>query len=235
MRFGIKIYKPCDETDYTYDMLVYVGKDKRRIRQDLTASHATVTELTNKVQGRGHKLYMDNYFTSPVLFDDLATKQIYCCGIVRPNRKGMRQELGPKKMKLKRSDIRVRTRGDLTAMLWRNKRDIYMLTNIHDAPAKGNFCDGNGKATKAQIVAEYSRHMGFVDKEDRMAKSYSICQRTLKWTKKLFFHLLELAILNSYILLSSCGGKKISHRDFGVILVRNMLAQAGYQRTVPRP
>ena len=64
-RFGIKIYKLCDETGYTYDMLVYVGKDRRRIRQDLTATHATVTELTNKVQRRGHKLYMDNYFTSP--------------------------------------------------------------------------------------------------------------------------------------------------------------------------
>jgi hypothetical protein len=68
-----------------------------------------------------------------------------------------------------------------------------------------------------------------------MANSYSICRRTLKWKKKLFFHLLDVANLNSYILLSSCGSKKISHRDFRFTLVRNMLAQAGYQRTVPRP
>jgi hypothetical protein len=110
-----------------------------------------------------------------------------------------------------------------------------MLTNIHNAPAEGNFCDDNGKAIKPQIVAHYFRHMGYVNKGDRMANSYSICRQKLKWAKKLFFHLLELAILNSYILLSSCGGKKISHRDFRFILVRNMLAQAGYQRTVPRP
>ena len=138
----------------------------------------------------------------------LTTKQIYCCGTVRPNRKGMPQDLGHKKMKLKRGDIHVRTRGDLTAIMWRDKRDIYMLTNIHDAPAEGNFCDGNGKAIKPQIVADYSRHMGFVDKGDRMANSYSICRRTLKWTKKLFFHLLDLAILNSYILLSYVGVRK---------------------------
>jgi hypothetical protein len=30
----------------------------------------------------------------------------------------------------------------------------------------------------------------------------------------MFFHLFNLAILNSYTLFSSCGGKKISHRDF---------------------
>jgi hypothetical protein len=111
----------------------------------------------------------------------------------------------------------------------------YMLTNIHDSPAEGNLCDSNGKAIKPQIVADYSRHMGYVDKGGRMANSYSIYRRTLKWTKKLFFHLIDLAILNSYILLSSCGGKKISHRDFRFALVRNMLAQAGYERTVPRP
>jgi hypothetical protein len=110
-----------------------------------------------------------------------------------------------------------------------------MLTNIHDSPAEGNFCDSNGKAVRSQIVADYSRHMGYVDKGGRMANSYSICRRTLKWTKKLFFHLFDLAILNSYILLSSCRGKKISHRDFRFALVRNMLAQAGYERTVPRP
>jgi hypothetical protein len=68
-----------------------------------------------------------------------------------------------------------------------------------------------------------------------MANNYSICLRTLKRTKKLFFHLLDLAILNSYILLSSCGGKKISHRNFQFTLATNMLAQAGYQQTVPRP
>jgi hypothetical protein len=51
----------------------------------------------------------------------------------------------------------------------------------------------------------------------------------------LFFHLLDLAILNSYILHSSCGSKKSSHRDFRFTLVRNMLAHAGPERGMPRP
>ena len=82
---------------------------------------------------------------------------------------------------------------------------------------------------------DYNHHMSYVDKGDRMAKSYSISRRTFKWTKKLFFHLLDLVILNSYILHSSCGGKKMSHRDFRYTLVRNMLAHAGPERRVPRP
>ena len=161
-RFGIKIYKLCDETGYTYDMTVYLGRDRQRTAQHLTATHATVSELTKKVQGRGHKLYMYNYFSSPDLFDDLATKQIYCCGTVRPNRKGMPQDLGPKRMRLRRGDLHVRTRDDLTAILWRDKRDVRVLTNIHGPQEECNFCDNNGKAIKPQIVADYNRHMGYV-------------------------------------------------------------------------
>ena len=50
--------------------------------------------------------------------------------------------------------------------------------------------------------------------------------------KNLFFHLLDLAIVNSYILLSSCGGKKISHGDFHLNLFKEMLARSGHE---PRP
>jgi len=136
-----------------------LGRDRQHTAQHLTATHATVSDLTKKIQGRGHKLYMDNYFSSPDLFSDLATKQIYCCGTVWPNRKDMPQDLNPKRTTLKQGDLQVRTRGDLTTILWRDKRDVRILTNIHDAPAEGNFCDTNGKAIKSQIVADYNRHM----------------------------------------------------------------------------
>jgi len=56
--FVIKIYKLCDETGCTYDMTVYLGRDRQQTAQHLTATHATVLELTKEVQGCGHKLYM---------------------------------------------------------------------------------------------------------------------------------------------------------------------------------
>ena len=68
--------------------------------------------------------------------------------------------------------------------------------------------------------------MGHVDNAHRMANSYTASCQTWKWTKKL---LLDLAIVNSYILLSSCGGKKISHRDFWLTLIREMLARSGHE------
>jgi hypothetical protein len=47
--------------------IVYLGKDTQSTAQHLTATHATVAELTRKIEGYGHKLYMDNFFSFPEL------------------------------------------------------------------------------------------------------------------------------------------------------------------------
>ena len=92
-------------------------------------------------------------------------------------------------------------------------------------PAEGNFCDENNRPVKPHIVEWYNRHMGYVDNSDRMATSHSMSRRTLKWTTKLFFHLPDLTVLNSWIVLSSCGAK-YTHRDFRLLLVRNLIEEA---------
>jgi hypothetical protein len=142
---------------------------------------------------------------------------------------GHARGLGSKRMTW--GNLQVWTRGDLTAILWRDKRNVRILTNIHAAPTEGNFCDNNGKAIKPQIVADYNCHMGYVDKGSRMTNTYSINRRTWKWTNKLFFH---LAILNGHNLFSSLGGKKMLHRDFQNTLLWNLLAQAGHEPKVQR-
>ena len=81
-------------------MTAYLEKERQRTAQHVTATHVTVTEMTRKIEARGHKLYMDNFFSSPELLGDLAKKQIYCCGTVRPNRRGISQDLAHKTIKL---------------------------------------------------------------------------------------------------------------------------------------
>jgi hypothetical protein len=41
--------------------------------------------------------------------------------------------------KPKRCDISVRTKRQLTIVVWKDKREDYMMTNMDQPPAKGNF------------------------------------------------------------------------------------------------
>ena len=103
----------CDESGYTYDMRVYLGRDSHSATDSMTAAHVTVGHLTSRVEGLGHKIFIDNFFSSPRLFDDLDRHKINSCVTVRLNRRDMPCDFGPKQLKLKRGDVRVRTRGGL--------------------------------------------------------------------------------------------------------------------------
>jgi hypothetical protein len=82
----------------------------------------------------GCKLYMDNFFLLPNLFDHLTKQKINCSGTVRLNRKDTPQNLPSQNKRLKPGDIHSRTRDDLMAIVCRDKHDVYILTNMHNPP-----------------------------------------------------------------------------------------------------
>ena len=109
----------------------------------------------------------------------------------------------------------------------------HLNANMDMPPAEGNFCDDNHHPVKPHIVARYNRHMDYVN-SDRMANSYSMSRRNFKCTMKLFFHLLDVTVLNSWILLSLCGAK-YTHRDFRLLQVKNLIEKAGRSQDHPTP
>jgi len=74
---------------------------------------------------------------------------------------------------------------------------------MHHLAVDGNLCDDHGNILKLERIQDYNRNMGYVKKSHRMTNSYSNSIGTFKWTKKLYFHLLDLATLNNSIILTS--------------------------------
>ena len=64
-RFYMKIYKLCNSLGYTYDMSVFWGKQRQHATAQITATHGMVLQVIRGVEGLGHKIIIDNYFTSP--------------------------------------------------------------------------------------------------------------------------------------------------------------------------
>jgi hypothetical protein len=72
---------------------------------DVTPTHGTVLELVQNVEGVGPKIFMDNYFTSLKLFNDLHHTKINAHSTVHHNRKKMLPNFSPKHLGLKRGDM----------------------------------------------------------------------------------------------------------------------------------
>jgi len=68
----------------------------------------------------------------------------------------MCHDFGLKQIKLKRGDARLKTRGGLTALVWKDRREVYMLTNTDPPPAEGNFCDNSNRPMKPHSAEWYN-------------------------------------------------------------------------------
>lgn len=83
----------------------------------MTAAHATVRDLCRRPERVTYKLYMDNSFSSPDLFDEPMTKLLWASQTMPEGltKRLMQQETWTG------GDIRVRVRGDTTALVWNGK------------------------------------------------------------------------------------------------------------------
>ena len=73
--------------------------------------------------------------------------------------------------------------------------------------------------------------MGGVDKKRSIAILLCFIHKNLKWSNRAAFHLLDLAIVNSYILykLSNQEKRHKTHADFRIDLATSLLLESGYQ------
>ena len=57
-------------------------------------------------------------------------------------------------------------------------------------------------------VQDYNTNMGGVDCSDHLLSYCSTPRKTIKWYKKIFFHLLDIAVMNSYVLFKKLSKQK---------------------------
>ena len=63
--------------------------------------------------------------------------------------------------------------------------------------------EGSGISTKTtkRVIADYNQNMGGVDLTDQYLSYYSLTtRRTLKWWKKVLWCLIDVSVLNSWII-----------------------------------
>lgn len=76
---------------------------------------------------------------------------------------------------------------------------LHMISTVH----KPKMTNTNKKdilgnnIIKPDCVIDYNSNVGLVDKSDMQISFNTISQKSIKWYKKCFFHLLDLCLLNS--------------------------------------
>ena len=223
-RFHIKLFQISEAcSGYILGFHIYTGKNSNCVSRYSKPLDSDCTKTTKIVLGllestklldKGHHIYMDNYYTSPELFSELYYRETYACGTVRQNRKGLPTSVNKAKVKPLQS-VFLRN-GPMLCMKWSGenqkmkKKPVMILSTIHQATellTKKKDSHGN-RIPKPVPIFQYTKNMSGVDISDQYMSYHVALRKSMKWSWKLFFHLFNMVVLNSYLLQQEIWEKK---------------------------
>ncbi|XP_060070455.1 piggyBac transposable element-derived protein 4-like [Ylistrum balloti] len=115
------------------------------------------------------------------------------------NRKGLPEAV--KKAKLKKQfDIIQVQKGNLIATAFKDKRQITFLSTA----SQPGVCENTRKPF---VNLDYNAHMGGVDKFDQLSSYYPIGRPGKKWWRYILWYVINLAVVNAWILFQRTDGK----------------------------
>lgn len=228
-RFGMESYRLCEASSgYVWNILIYTGKSTDLATEvqgmnitQLTKPSQIVLTLADELLNKGHLIAMDNYYSSPELYQILCQLKTDAVGTVRVNRKNLPADVI--KAKLTRGQHIAAYKDKLMCLKWRDKKDVTMLSTIHE----DNFVSIQNRRgeniQKPAVIQDYNHGMGGVDLSDQYLVSYSISRKRLKkYYQKMFRHLIDIAMFNSYVLYKKQGGG-LSHLDYRLSVVDSLI------------
>lgn len=208
--WGVKIFVLCGKSGIAYDFVIYQGSSTGLDADTLKRfglGAATVIHLSERITDEGHKLYFDNYFSSYQLLQVLKSRKIFAAGTVRVNRFSKPPLLDDKSLKDRgrgSHDQVTSEDGDVVLVKWMDNRSVILASNFVGIGTEDQVSrwDKNEKkymiVQRPEIIKLYNHSMGGVDLLDQMIGMYRIYIRSRKWTLRLIFHAVDLAIVNAW-------------------------------------
>ncbi|KAJ8967797.1 hypothetical protein NQ317_012693 [Molorchus minor] len=160
----------------------------------------------------GFKFYMLCGVTGFIpLMVYLANHGIYSLGTVRQNRLPNNKLLGEKEMKqFDRGTCEEYVTNidgvDLSAVAWKDNKTVSMLSTaygelpLHKVTRYDRKQKKNISINCPNVIIQYNKHMGGVDLLDSHIGRYKIPLRSKKWYLRIFFHLLDVSLINAWLL-----------------------------------
>ena len=211
-KWGVKLWALAEsESGYVVSFDVYTGKTDRT-QTSLSTGVVLLLLTRSRLTGQGYHLYMDNFYTSVDLLSKLwENHSTPACGTVRLGRRGIPSTVVSKKpanLGKERGAAVFCQNGPLLVMAWRDRRIVFVMTSIH-SPAMGQVersvrVDNKfaRQAFPAPVaVSQYTANMGGVDHADQLAQYYLPNRKSRKWNVKVVTYLMEMSVVNSYLLL----------------------------------
>ena len=206
VKWGVKVWVCADGvTGYVCTFSIYTGKDPAKPSNPKGLAYEVVTSLTKNYHNQAYILYTDNFYTSPELSRGLLDLGTYSSGTVRINRKHFPAALLNACALPERGDHVFYFCEDIAAVRWHDRKDVYALSTfigdeLTTVKRRGKTSGSRVDVSCPEIIADYNQFMGGVDLADQHFCYYSVGRKNMKWWRKIFWRLHDIAIVNAAVI-----------------------------------
>lgn len=220
-KYGIKLYILAEPSGLIQKVHVYGGSAD----PDVGGSKHTEKIVHKLLEGKknvGHSVYMDNFYNSIALSEQLLQEKTYTTGTLRANRTGNPEDLVKKKLKKGESSSLYTDKG-ICVTKWKDRKEILSISSEFD----GEMVEGTNRRgeqiNKPKLILNYNKFMGGIDRGDQMLSYYSCEHKTLRFYKKLGIHIFQIMLMNAYVLFNQYSTRKLNFYDFRLSVIESML------------
>lgn len=221
-KFGIKIYSLNEPEGLNIRFTIYSGAEGELSGKGHTGK--VVMHLMHDFLGKGHSLYMDNFYNSYPLATKLLRNDTYCTGTMLSNRKYLPPNV--KSANLKRGESIANYSDGVMIGKWKDKRLVLYVSTEHDNDMVTIENRRRQQKKKPKPIVQYNAYMKGTDRLDQMMSYYPCERKTIRWYKKVFIHSLQMMMCNAFFLYNMKNaqeGRKISLYDFRLKVLEVLL------------
>ena len=213
VKWGFKNLVRAGASGFMYDFYIYAGKDEIMKNSDfkhLQKSAQVVAQLCQHLPSHsGHQLFFDNWFTTLDLLIYLKNRGILACGTMRANRiQGCPLQTNKDMNKAGRGaiDFKSDAESGIVVVKWLDNNAVHIASNYVGVEPLGAVERWSPTEKKRmniqcpQVILRYNKGMGGVDLADMFISLYRINMKTRRWYIKIFWHLVDIAKVNAWIL-----------------------------------
>ena len=227
-KWGFKVFTRAGVSGLIYDFEIYTGKNMKLKGNFGVSGNSVLRMVENLPENKSFKIYIDNWFSSVPLIEELKKRKFWSVSTIHSNRMSNCSLLDEQTLKKKGRgsfDFKSDASSGVTIVKWYDNKSVHLASSYCGVEPIGT-CKRWSKpdrkhidVKRPDIVAKYNKHMGGVDLSDMLIELYRVDIRSRKWYSRISSYCFDTAVVNGWLLyrihLSQHGVKKyLPLKDF---------------------
>lgn len=214
-KYGLKLYHLTEPNGLNLKLAV-TTIDASNFNEKPTTNTIAKYLLKDNLNA-GHAVYMHYHFSSVDLAQYFLQNETYCTGMLCKNRENNPADVTL--AKLAKGQYKIQYADGMTVG---RSYDLLFISTEFDGRIVSTTNKRGMLKSAPDAVVNFMKYVATIDRSERLFSCYSCATNRLPWKVKVFIHVLEMLMINAYLLYKIHVDKNLEYYEFRLKIINNL-------------